>query len=122
MKVALPVDDQSLETTVCMSFGRAPYFMLYETETKEHSFLGNSAANSPGGAGIKAAQTIVDSQVDVLLTPRCGENAAGVLQTAGIKLYKTVPESAMGNINSFLAGDLSPLNEIHAGFHNRRGR
>jgi predicted Fe-Mo cluster-binding NifX family protein len=122
MKVAIPVDGQEMNTTVCISFGRAPFFMIYDTDSKDHDFINNSAAESQGGAGIKAAQAIVDNKVDVLLTPRCGENAAGVIKAAGIKLYKTGPQSAMDNINFFIAGDLPPLNEIHAGFHNRRGR
>lgn len=35
MKVAIPVDDQSMETKICVSFGRTPYFLIYDTETKK---------------------------------------------------------------------------------------
>ena len=56
MKIAIPVDEKSLESNVCVSFGRAPYYLIYDTETKESVFLDNSAAASTGGAGIKAAQ------------------------------------------------------------------
>ncbi len=118
MKLAMPVDDQSMETTVCMSFGRTPYFLLYDTQTKESKFLDNSAAASQGGAGIKAAQTIADNKVDVLLTPRCGENAAEVFRSANIKLYKTINDSIMDNINALADGKLSLLSDIHPGFHN----
>jgi predicted Fe-Mo cluster-binding NifX family protein len=121
MKIALPVDDRNLETTVCMSFGRAPYFLIYDSESKEAAFLDNSAAASQGGAGIKAAQSIVDNQVSALLTPRCGENAAGVLKAAGIKLYKTTSGSAMDNVNAFIDGKLSLLGEIHPGLHRHGG-
>jgi len=62
MKIAIPVDEKSLESNVCVSFGRAPYFLIYDTETKESIFLDNGAAASTGGAGIKAAQTIVDNK------------------------------------------------------------
>ena len=71
MKIAIPVDEKSMGTNVCVSFGRTPYFLIYDTESKESSFINNSAASSSGGAGIKAAQTVVDSKADVLLTPRC---------------------------------------------------
>jgi len=71
MKIAIPVDDKSLESKVCISFGRTPYFLIYETDTKENLFLDNSAAASQGGAGIKAAQAIADEGVVVLITPRC---------------------------------------------------
>ena len=89
MKIAMPVDDRSIETNISQHFGRAPYFLIYDTESKESVFADNSAAASQGGAGIKAAQTIVDNKVSALLTPRCGENAAGVIKASNIKMYKT---------------------------------
>ena len=70
MKIAIPVDEKSLDSNVCVSFGRTPYFLIYDVDTKESVFLDNSAAASTGGAGIKAAQTIVDNNANVLLTPR----------------------------------------------------
>ena len=85
MKIAVPVEEKSLAANVCASFGRTPYFLIYDTDTKESGFLENGAAASTGGAGIKAAQTIVDQNVSVLLTPRCGENAANMLKAAGIE-------------------------------------
>ncbi len=122
MKIALPVDEKKIETGICISFGRAPYFMFYDTETKNSSFLLNSAAESQGGAGIKAAQLLADNKAEVLLTPRCGQNAAEVLQSANIKMFKTVGTSVSENIQDFAAGKLAKLSEIHAGFHNHGGR
>mgnify|MGYP000958988159 CR=1 FL=1 len=121
MKIAIPVDDRSLKSNVCVSFGRAPYFLIYDIGTKESIFLDNGAAASTGGAGIKAAQTIADSKVNALLAPRCGENAAGVLGAADIKIYKTINTSVKENIADFIAGKLSLLDEIHAGFHGHGG-
>ena len=121
MKIAIPVDEKSLESNVYVSFGRAPYFLIYDTETKESTFLDNSAAASTGGAGIKAAQILVDNQVNALLTPRCGENAADVLKPADIKIYKTRAASAKVNIDNFISGKLSLLDEIHSGFHGHGG-
>jgi len=118
MKIAMPVDDKSMETTICISFGRTPYFLIYDTESKESVFLDNSAAASQGGAGIKAAQSIVDNSVSVLITPRCGENAAAVIYEAKIKIYKTKNNSIIDNINALNNGELSLLEDIHAGFHN----
>ncbi|MEA4900887.1 NifB/NifX family molybdenum-iron cluster-binding protein [Desulfitobacterium sp.] len=121
MKIAIPVDEKTLESNVCASFGRTPYFLIYDAETKESVFIDNNAAASTGGAGIKAAQTIVDNKANVLLTPRCGENAADVLKSADIKIFKTAPASAKDNIDDFIDGKLSLLDEIHAGFHGHGG-
>ena len=122
MKIAIPVDDKTMQRAVCQSFGRTPYYLIYDTESKESQFIDNSAAASQGGAGIKAAQTVVDNKVSVLITPRCGENAAEVIKAANIKIYKTVSESIQENINAFNEGKLSLLKEIHAGFHGHGGK
>lgn len=122
MKIAVPVEDNSMECNICQSFGRAPYFLIYDTESKASVFLDNTAIASQGGAGIKAAQTIVDSQANALLTPRCGEKAAAVINAAEIKIYKTVSDSIKANIEAFADGKLPVLDEIHAGFHNLGGR
>ena len=121
MKIALPVDEKDIKSNVCKSFGRAPYFLIYDTESKDSKFLDNSAAYSSGGAGIKAAQTIIDQNVDALLIPRCGENAADVFQAAGIKIFKTQFDSIQENIVTFLDQKLPLLAEIHPGFHGHGG-
>ena len=121
MKIAIPVDEKSMESTVCQSFGRTPYYLFYDTEGGTSEFQDNSAAASQGGAGIKAAQLIVDEKTDALLTPRCGENAAQVLRGAGVKIYKTMNNSIKDNIEAFKEGKLSELKEIHPGLHNHRG-
>jgi predicted Fe-Mo cluster-binding NifX family protein len=121
MKIAIPVDEKTLGSNVCVSFGRTPYFLIYDTETKESVFIDNSAAASMGGAGIKAAQTIVDNKASALLTPRCGQNAADVIKSADIKLFKTISASVKDNIVAFIEGELPLLDEIHAGFHGHGG-
>jgi len=121
MKIAIPVDDKFLQSKVCISFGRTPYFLIYETDTKESTFLDNNAAASQGGAGIKAAQAVADEKVSALITPRCGQNAADVLKAANIKIYKTMNDSIEDNVEAFISEKLSLLEEIHAGFHNHGG-
>ncbi len=123
MKIAIPVDNASMSTTICISFGRTPYFLIYDTESKDAKFISNSsAAASQGGAGIKAAQTIIDHQAEALLTPRCGENAAEVFQAANIKIYQTNGNLLKHNLHAFEKGELSLLNEIHPGLHNHGGK
>jgi len=120
MKIAIPVDENTMETGVCPSFGRAPYFMIYDTEKKDTAFLLNSAADASGGAGIKAAQFVLDQKAEVVLTPRCGQNSAEVLQAANIKMYKTIKGTAKENVEFFEKGELAVVNEFHEGFHGRQ--
>jgi predicted Fe-Mo cluster-binding NifX family protein len=66
-------------------------FSFYNSEKNDFGFLMNDAAQSQGGAGIKAAQTVSDIGPDILIVPRIGENAAQVLNPLNIKIYKAAP-------------------------------
>ncbi|MDD4377287.1 MAG: NifB/NifX family molybdenum-iron cluster-binding protein [Eubacteriales bacterium] len=116
MKIIIPVNED--KGTVCVSFGRTPLFLMVDLETKEREFIVNPAADAAGGAGTKAAQLIVDKKADAVLTPRCGQNAAIVLDAAEIKIYKTTSEDVEKEIEKFNQGKLEILSEIHEGFHN----
>lgn len=59
MKVIIPVDEARPDSPVCVSFGRAPYFLLCEGGKTE--FVDNPGAQAEGGAGLKAAQAAADS-------------------------------------------------------------
>ncbi len=114
MKIALPVDDT--KTNICVSFGRAPYFMIADTEKNTYDLIENSAVYAEGGAGIKAAQIVVDQNTEILITVRCGENAAELFKAAEIKIYKSEGSNAKANIQAYLDGKLSELTHFHAGF------
>jgi predicted Fe-Mo cluster-binding NifX family protein len=121
MKITIPMNEQDLDTGVCPSFGRAPYFLFYDTNTNESRWLQNSAAESSGGAGIQAAQILADQGANALITPRCGENAEKVLRGAEISVYRSTDGTAKQNIDALTAGKLQPLAEFHAGFHGHGG-
>jgi predicted Fe-Mo cluster-binding NifX family protein len=90
MKIAVPVKANTRESMVADSFGRAPYFLIVDTESENIDLITNTAVSELGGAGIKAAQMIIDNKTDVLLSPRCGENAASVLVKAGIEIRESI--------------------------------
>lgn len=121
MKLIVPTESKTLDAPVCPSFGRTPYFILFDTENNTHEFLDNSAAASQGGAGIKAAQMLVDSGARVLITYRCGENAANVLKAADVQIYKAEDGTLEQNIAKYNEGKLPMLTQIHPGFHNHGG-
>ena len=122
MKIAIPMNEKALNSSVSAHFGRAPYYLIYNTETKESVFIDNSASASRGGAGIKAAQVILDQQANVLITPRLGDNAAEVLEAAKIEIYKSIEGSAEDNINALLDKKLARLSEIHPGLHDHKNK
>lgn len=65
----------------------------------------------------RAAQFLVDSQADALITVRCGQNAAQVFQAAGIKLYKSANKAAADDLAALEQGTLEELTQFHGGYH-----
>ena len=112
MKIALPLDEDRL--SVCPVLARAPYFLFSTNE--EESIEENPAAQAQGGAGMQAAQFLVDRGVTVLITPRCGENAAKVLQAAGITVYRSEGAGAEENLAALRQGRLEVMTHFHPGF------
>lgn len=117
MKIAIPVDES--KDTVCAVFARTPYFAIYNTDNDSIEYKNNPASSANGGAGIKAAQFLVDSAADVLITVRLGENSANILKEADVKIYKSNAIGVKANLDAFKNGQLSELTQFHAGFQGK---
>ena len=117
MIIAIPVDEG--KEAVCVSFGRAPYFLIHNSENGETNIVENPAAEAQGGAGIQAAQFVVDTGADALITVRCGQNSADVFKAADLKIYRAQGGSASENLKLLAEGKLEELTNFHAGFHGK---
>lgn len=71
-------------------FGRAPFFVIIDTDTNGLEVVENSAVEQGQGAGIGAASQVLDNGVDGVLTGRIGPNAFKVFQESGIQLCEGV--------------------------------
>lgn len=113
MRIAIPLDENKQD--VCVVLARAPYFLF--RDGKEENIVDNPATQAQGGAGIQAAQFLVDNDINVLITVRCGQNAADVFTAADIKIYKSVHKTAVDELIAFDDGKLEELTQFHGGFH-----
>ena len=116
MRIAIPLDENKQD--VCIVLARAPYFLF--REDGKDTIVENPAAQAHGGAGIHAAQFLVDSGVNVLITVRCGQNAADVFKAAGMKIYKSANKAAAEDLAALEEEKLNELTEFHGGFHGGR--
>ena len=113
MKIAIPLDENKED--VCLVLARAPFFLFSEDGKEE--IVENPAANAQGGAGAQVAQFLVDSKVTVLITPRCGQNAADVFTAADMKIYKSIDKVAVNQLKAYQNEELEELTHFHGGFH-----
>ena len=97
MKVCVTAMGNNLDAEVDPRFGRSQYFIFVDTDTMAFEAVENTAVAAPGGAGIQAAQTVVNKGADVLISGNIGPNAFQVLSNAGVKVatgaYGTVREA-----------------------------
>ncbi|RJS70196.1 dinitrogenase iron-molybdenum cofactor biosynthesis protein [Methanophagales archaeon] len=97
MKICVTATAGNLNAQVDPRFGRCQYFVFVDSDTMAFEAMANEAIAAPGGAGIQAAQTVVNKGVDVLISGNIGPNAFQVLSAAGVKIatgaYGTVQEA-----------------------------
>ena len=88
MRVLISASGPDLNSPVDPRFGRAPYYIVVESENPEdfRSFP-NPQAQAPSGAGIAAAQMVIQEGVQAVISGAFGPNAQAVLQSAGIKIF-----------------------------------
>lgn len=87
MKVIITSTGNSVDSAMDTRFGRCSYFAVYDTESRNFEFISNEAGKAQQGAGIAAAQNVLDLSADVLLTGRLGPKASQVLESSTIKTY-----------------------------------
>jgi predicted Fe-Mo cluster-binding NifX family protein len=87
MKICITAQGATPDAPAEERFGRAPYFIIMDSETGSFEAIANPFAEGAGGVGPKAAQVIIDHRVSALISGQLGGNARAVLEAAGIALY-----------------------------------
>ncbi len=117
MKLMMPIDTLNETSKVAALFGRASDFLIYDTESKKKTMIANPATQKQGGAGILAAQTVIDQGIEVAIVPQCGENAMNLFRQAHVDVYQSVGTDIDENIQKFINNELSLLSHAHPGMH-----
>lgn len=88
MKVAVTASQPDLLSAIDQRFGRAKYLLIVTLPERTFEVVENRAAASAAqGAGIAAAQTVIDTKAEAVITGHCGPKAFQALQAAGIRVY-----------------------------------
>ncbi len=87
MRLCVTSTGKEIEANVDARFGRAPWFLIIDTDTNATKAIENTAVDLGQGAGVGAAQLVLDEGVDGVLTGSLGPNALSVFQSSGINLF-----------------------------------
>ena len=112
MKIALPVSAKSMNADLYDSLGRAPFFLLYNLNTKETDYLDHRAVAEQGASGIRAAQVLADNGVRAVITPQCGKNAEKILRNSEVLVYQSIPGSIQRNVEAFQKEELNLMTDF----------
>jgi len=121
MKVVVTSTGADLDAPSSPVFGRCPTYIFVDTETLAFEAQPNPALNAAGGAGIQAAQYVVEQGAQAVLTGNVGPNAFGVLQAANVPAYLIGEGTVRQTVEAFKAGRLQTSGQAnvqaHAGIH-----
>jgi predicted Fe-Mo cluster-binding NifX family protein len=117
MKIVVSAQGENLDAPASPIFGRCPVYVFVEAETMEFEAVPNPAMNQGGGAGIQAAQFVVEGGAQAVLTGNLGPNAFDVLAAASIASY-LVPEGTVRQaVEAFQAGRVQPVGGANVAAH-----
>ena len=118
MKVAITSQGKDSANPVDPRFGRAKYFVLFDTETNEFSAHDNSQnLNAMQGAGIQAARNVAELGAEVLVTGNVGPKAFATLQAADVKIYIGATGSVKDALEQFKTGQLQCASKANVEGH-----
>lgn len=117
MKIVVTAEGNDLNARTSPRFGRCFTCIFVETETMAFEPKPNPALAAPGGAGIQAAQFIVEQGVAAVLTTNVGPNAMEVLQTADIPVCLIDGGTVRQVVEAYKAGQLECATQANVRDH-----
>ena len=125
MKITVSATEGSLNADIDMRFGRCPYYIIFEIEEnkiKGHEILKNIADQEMRGAGITAAQIVVNKETNIVITGNVGPKSFSVLSASGIKIISGVNGNVKDAVEKYLRGELKESKKSMPGFGMGRGK
>lgn len=107
MKIIISATAKDWSALLDERFGRAKGFILYDETKDTFSWHPNKEGlNSSHGAGVVAAQFVINTGASVILTGHIGPKAFNILNKAGIKVFNSEVASLNEVYNDFKHGKL----------------
>lgn len=86
MRIAVASEGRELSSKVDPRFGRARYVIIHDTGKSESEVLNNQDTSQlASGAGVKAAEAVVNKKVDYVVSQNFGPKALQVFKASDVK-------------------------------------
>lgn len=107
-KIAITSEGPTLDDVLDPRFGRAAGFIIVDPQTLQFHYVDNGSSQTRAqGAGIQAAEVIIQNGANVVLTGYVGPKAFTALQAAGIKVGQNLDNMTVRQaLERFQAGQI----------------
>lgn len=119
MMIAVCLQNENEQSPIDSRFGRAGCFGIFSNKDKSWTFIPNEQnLNAASGAGIQAAQQVIDAGANAVIGCNFGPKAAAALQAAGIEMYQAQSDmTGESAIQAHQKGQLKGLDGANAEAH-----
>jgi predicted Fe-Mo cluster-binding NifX family protein len=118
MNIAVTSQGNNLDSQIDPRLGRTKFFIVYDLEKDEFAAMDNKQnLNAPQGAGIQAAQNIIGTGSEAVITGNCGPKAFRVLSAGDVKVFKAVDGTVKENIEKYRSGELNEMSDANVEGH-----
>lgn len=111
-KIMIATTNGGLDDEVCSTFGRAPTFTMVDIEGSDivsTSILSNEHADAAGGAGIQAAQWVIDSGAQAVIAGNYGPKAGDVFARSEIQVLSSQNIRVSDAVQLYVEGKLTEV-------------
>jgi predicted Fe-Mo cluster-binding NifX family protein len=122
MKIAVTANGADLDAPTSPVFGRCPTYILVDTETMQYEAIANPAVSAGGGAGVQAAQFVIERGAQAVVTGNVGPNAFGVFQAGEVPVYLFKGGTVRQAVEAYKGGRLSSISGATVSAHAGMGR
>jgi len=122
MKIVVTSNSADLDGPASPVFGRCSTFIFVDIETMSFEAVENPAVGAGGGAGVQAAQLVVERGARAVLTGNVGPNAFHVFEAANVPVYLVRGGTVRQAVEAYQAGQLPVSGSASAPEHAGTGR
>lgn len=99
-------------------FGRARYLLIVDLPERTFQVVENrGAAGAAQGAGVQAAQLVIDNQAEAVISGHCGPKAFRALAAAGVRVYLASEGTVAEVLDRLEAGQLAAASAADVNGH-----
>jgi predicted Fe-Mo cluster-binding NifX family protein len=119
MKIALCAQSNTPDSSLDSRFGRAAWFAVYNDIDGQWQFVQNQQnLQAAQGAGIQAAQYILDAGAELLIASNVGPKAVTALLAGGVQIVQAPSDLSLSRaVEKFKAGQLETLTQANVEGH-----